>query len=116
MENNMLSGTIPAEVCQNSTGSLKGLTVDCLGAPNRPSPPLVLCECCTRCAFRQARCQFDDYLHVVCLPYWLERRNLQENAYIIGTFISCSYQIQLLIVYNLKVMALNHHLIFLHLQ
>ena len=25
------------------------LTSDCLGAPNRPSPPLVICECCTTC-------------------------------------------------------------------
>jgi hypothetical protein len=46
MENNRLSGTMPAEVCQNS---LEVLTVDCLGAPNRPSPPLVLCDCCTIC-------------------------------------------------------------------
>jgi hypothetical protein len=49
LDNNQMSGTMPAQVCSNSTGSLEVLTADCLGAPNRPSPPLVLCDCCTEC-------------------------------------------------------------------
>lgn len=48
MDNNKLSGTMPCEL-MNSTESIKVLTSDCLGAPNRPSPPLVVCECCTQC-------------------------------------------------------------------
>jgi len=48
MDNNQLSGEMPCDV-MNSTGTLKVLTSDCLGAPNRPSPPLVICECCTQC-------------------------------------------------------------------
>jgi hypothetical protein len=49
MNNNMLSGTMPAQVCRNTTGALLTLTTDCLGAPNRPSPPLVVCACCSAC-------------------------------------------------------------------
>lgn len=49
MDNNFLSGTMPTEVCDSIAGSLEVLTVDCLGAPNRPSPPLVVCDCCTGC-------------------------------------------------------------------
>jgi len=48
MDNNQLSGTMPCSF-MNTTGTLKVLTSDCLGAPNRPSPPLVICECCTQC-------------------------------------------------------------------
>jgi hypothetical protein len=49
MENNQLSGTMPELVCANRTGLLQVLTADCLGAPNRPSPPYVQCDCCTQC-------------------------------------------------------------------
>eukprot|EP00531_Pseudo-nitzschia_arenysensis_P001326 CAMPEP_0116124914 /NCGR_PEP_ID=MMETSP0329-20121206/5535_1 /TAXON_ID=697910 /ORGANISM="Pseudo-nitzschia arenysensis, Strain B593" /LENGTH=556 /DNA_ID=CAMNT_0003618927 /DNA_START=166 /DNA_END=1836 /DNA_ORIENTATION=- len=49
MDYNQLSGTMPCNV-MNSTGTIKVLTSDCLGAPNRPSPPLVICECCTQCS------------------------------------------------------------------
>jgi len=49
MHNNQMSGNMPASVCANITGSLEILTADCLGAPNRPSPPLVVCDCCTTC-------------------------------------------------------------------
>lgn len=48
MDNNMLSGTMPCDF-MNATGKIQVLTLDCLGAPNRPSPPLVICECCTQC-------------------------------------------------------------------
>jgi len=44
MDNNQLSGTMPCDFT-----NIKVLTADCLGAPNRPSPPLVICECCTQC-------------------------------------------------------------------
>ena len=48
MDNNQLSGTMPcASIADLSF--LQVLTADCLGAPNRPSPPLVICECCTQC-------------------------------------------------------------------
>lgn len=49
LDNNRLSGTMPAEVCANVSGVLEVLTTDCQGAPNRPSPPLVICDCCTGC-------------------------------------------------------------------
>jgi len=48
MDNNQMSGTMPCSF-MNTTGTLKVLTSDCLGAPNRPSPPLIICECCTQC-------------------------------------------------------------------
>ena len=48
LDNNQMAGTMPAQVCANSA-SLEVLTADCLGAPNRPSPPLVVCSCCTEC-------------------------------------------------------------------
>ena len=48
MDNNQLSGTMPCSF-MNTTGALKVLTADCLGAPNRPSPPLITCDCCTQC-------------------------------------------------------------------
>jgi len=48
MDNNQLSGTMPCSL-MSYVGTLKVLTADCLGAPNRPSPPLVICECCTQC-------------------------------------------------------------------
>jgi hypothetical protein len=51
MYNNELSGTMPPAICGNVSpfGILEVLTVDCQGAPNRPSPPLVVCDCCTGC-------------------------------------------------------------------
>lgn len=49
LDNNRLSGTMPTEVCANVGVALDVLTADCQGAPNRPSPPLVVCECCTGC-------------------------------------------------------------------
>ena len=53
MDNNNLQGAMPSEVCDNrvSPGVLEVLTVDCLGAPNRESPPFVACPdtCCTEC-------------------------------------------------------------------
>lgn len=48
MDNNRLSGTMPCEFL-NAIGAVRVLTSDCLGAPNRPSPPLVVCDCCTQC-------------------------------------------------------------------
>ncbi|VEU35164.1 unnamed protein product [Pseudo-nitzschia multistriata] len=48
MDNNRLSGTVPCGAME-PLPELQVLTVDCLGAPNRPSPPLVVCECCTQC-------------------------------------------------------------------
>lgn len=48
MDNNRLSGTMPCTVLA-SIPTLQVLTSDCLGAPNRPSPPLVVCDCCTQC-------------------------------------------------------------------
>mmetsp|Transcript_11278 Transcript_11278/g.18140 ORF Transcript_11278/g.18140 Transcript_11278/m.18140 type:complete len:330 (+) Transcript_11278:1-990(+) len=48
IDNNQLSGTMPCNFV-NTTGTLQVLTSDCLGAPNRPSPPLVVCPCCTQC-------------------------------------------------------------------
>jgi hypothetical protein len=47
MEGNMLSGTMPCSLF--NTPETLVLTSDCLGAPNRPSPPLVICDCCSRC-------------------------------------------------------------------
>jgi hypothetical protein len=49
MEGNNFMGTMPPLVCQNRTGLLKVLTADCLGGPDRPSPPYVDCPCCTTC-------------------------------------------------------------------
>lgn len=53
MDNNNLQGSMPSEVCANTAGLgvLEVLTVDCLGAPNRPSPPYVECPdtCCSEC-------------------------------------------------------------------
>jgi len=48
MDGNMFSGTMPCSDME-SLAALEVLTTDCLGAPNRPSPPLVICECCTQC-------------------------------------------------------------------
>jgi len=48
MDNNMLSGTMPCTFLE-MLPTLQVLTADCLGAPNRPSPPLIVCDCCTQC-------------------------------------------------------------------
>ncbi|CAJ1943503.1 unnamed protein product [Cylindrotheca closterium] len=47
-ERNQMDGTMPSEVCAN-VDVLSTLTTDCLGAPNRPSPPFVACSCCSGC-------------------------------------------------------------------
>ena len=49
-ERNQFRGRMPDEVCANTAGGELGtLTSDCLGAPNRPSPPFVDCPCCSGC-------------------------------------------------------------------
>lgn len=48
MDNNQLSGTMPCS-SMSALQFLQVLTADCLGAPNRPSPPLLVCDCCTQC-------------------------------------------------------------------
>lgn len=47
MQFNQLSGSVPDGVCD--IASLEVFTVDCLGAPGRPSPPFVECPCCSFC-------------------------------------------------------------------
>ena len=49
LDNNQLSGTMPCAEFAQTFSFPRVLTSDCLGAPNRPSPPLVICECCTTC-------------------------------------------------------------------
>ena len=47
MQFNQLSGSVPDLICEIE--SLEVFTVDCLGAPGRPSPPFVACPCCSFC-------------------------------------------------------------------
>lgn len=47
MQFNQLSGSVPDGICDVDT--LEVFTVDCLGAPGRPSPPYVACPCCSFC-------------------------------------------------------------------
>eukprot|EP00980_Cylindrotheca_fusiformis_P003070 scaffold713_cov131-Cylindrotheca_fusiformis.AAC.28 len=47
LDNNRLAGAMPDEICSNILDTeLTTLTSDCLGAPNRPSPPFVSCPYC----------------------------------------------------------------------
>jgi hypothetical protein len=53
MQNNQLTGTMPASICAlripNGNGILEDLWADCESVNEQP--PEVECECCTQCVF-----------------------------------------------------------------
>ena len=74
MDNNQFSGTMPIEVCRNTSGRLDVLTTDCLGAPNRPSPPLVTCNCCTQCFQLHQPCSIKYLCVHTSLNFWHKKQ------------------------------------------